>query len=408
MSERPRKRPPDEVRDGEPDPRPRARLLDERERLLRLYRRLSAHSALSERDRLRYADAYRRRLLSGRPRSEHTTTVTAALREALELKDVEMTPSEEKLFSERARLFLDLLELGLKGGSAAEPAIVAASQSRDPSLGARFHLLAAYLESGLRFGQALDKVPRLLPPQVNAMLKAGEETGDVLRVLPACRQLLNDGFSQTRGAMNYVVLVFLTLTPAAPAIFQVLSTFVFPRFLLILREMEVAPPAFTAYLINRAGPLAWVMSGTALLIYLAGIVYIGGPRLTGWLQSGPLPFCDWLAYRLPWRRKRMQRDFAALLVILLDKEVPEERAVTLAAAGTRTQMSATTRKTTTGQIPVPMKLNCSERPETGWPLVYHLEMPRAETIMPSVVRPAATSGTAAAGRRLPSRTPSGN
>jgi general secretion pathway protein F len=235
---------------------------------------------------------------------------------------------------ERARLFLDLLELGLKGGSATEPAIVAASQSRDPSLGARFHLLAAYLESGLRFGQALDKVPRLLPPQVNAMLKAGEETGDVLRVLPACRQLLNDGFSQTRGAMNYVVLVFLTLTPAAPAIFLVLSTFVFPRFLLILREMEVAPPPFTAYLISRAGPLAWMMIATVLLIYLAGIVYIGGPRLTGWLQCGPIPFCDWLAYRLPWRRKRMQRDFAALLGILLDKESPEERAVTLAAAGT--------------------------------------------------------------------------
>ncbi|MNT88195.1 hypothetical protein D3C72_2287160 [compost metagenome] len=47
-------------------------------------------------------------------------------------------------------------------------------------------------------------------------------------------------------------------------------------------------------------------------------------------------------------------------------------------------MMATTRKTITGQMPVPMKLNCSVSPETGWPLVYHLEMPRADTIMPSV------------------------
>ena len=48
------------------------------------------------------------------------------------------------------------------------------------------------------------------------------------------------------------------------------------------------------------------------------------------------------------------------------------------------KITATTRKITTGQMPVPMKLNCSVRPETGWPLVYHLETPRAETIMPSV------------------------
>jgi type II secretory pathway component PulF len=163
------------------------------------------------------------------------------------------------------------------------------------------------------------------------MLKAGEEIGDPLKVLPACRQLLHDGFSQTRGAMNYLVLVFLTLTPVAPAVFHVLSTFIFPKFLMILREMDVPPPAFTAYILPRAGSLASVMSAAALLVYLAGLVYLGGPRLTGWLQTGIFPLCDWLAYRLPWRRKRMQRDFAAMLGVLLDANVPEERAVTLAA-----------------------------------------------------------------------------
>src|SRR5690242_529661 len=50
--------------------------------------------------------------------------------------------------AERGRLFLDLIELGLKQGRTPEAAIVSASASRDPSLGARFHLLAAYLERG--------------------------------------------------------------------------------------------------------------------------------------------------------------------------------------------------------------------------------------------------------------------
>ena len=82
---------------------------------------------------------------------------------------------------ERARFFLDLLELGLKEGRTPEQTIVAVSRSGDPSMGARFHLLAAHLEIGFRLGQALEKVPRLLPPQINAMLKTGEEIGDVLK-----------------------------------------------------------------------------------------------------------------------------------------------------------------------------------------------------------------------------------
>jgi type II secretory pathway component PulF len=43
---------------------------------------------------------------------------------------------------------------------------------------------------------------------------------------------------------------------------------------------------------------------------------------------------DWAHLRLAWRRKRMQRDFSAMLALLLDAEVPEERAITLAAAST--------------------------------------------------------------------------
>jgi len=97
---------------------------------------------------------------------------------------------------ERARFFLDLLDHGLKEGHTPEQAIVTVSRSRDPSMGARFHLLAAHLETGLRLGAALDKVPRLLPLQTVAMLKSGEEIGDVRKVLPACRHRLTDGLSR--------------------------------------------------------------------------------------------------------------------------------------------------------------------------------------------------------------------
>src|SRR6266404_3475966 len=65
--------------------------------------------------------------------------------------------------NQRARSFLDFIELGLCSGRTVEAVIVDASSSRDPSLGARFHLLAAYIEGGMRLSPALEKVPYLLP-----------------------------------------------------------------------------------------------------------------------------------------------------------------------------------------------------------------------------------------------------
>src|SRR5215472_13052908 len=80
--------------------------------------------------------------------------------------------------NERGRLFLDLLELGLKEGRTPEAAISEAAATRDLSLGARFHLLSAYLAQGLRLHEALVQVPRLLPPQIVSMFKSGERLGD--------------------------------------------------------------------------------------------------------------------------------------------------------------------------------------------------------------------------------------
>src|ERR1041384_8303598 len=99
---------------------------------------------------------------------------------------------------ERTRLFLDLLELGLKGGHSPETTITSISNCRDRSLSVGFYVLSAYIQQGMRFTQALEKVPRLLPPQVCAMLKTGDRIGDISKVLPACRSLLKDGVSQVR------------------------------------------------------------------------------------------------------------------------------------------------------------------------------------------------------------------
>lgn len=232
---------------------------------------------------------------------------------------------------ERARFFLDLLETALKHGQPVEQTLVEMSNCRDDTLGVRFHLLAAHLEKGVRLEEALQKVPRLLPLQVVAMLRAGAQLGDLRKVLPACRRLLQDAQSNVRGAASYLVVVAFVLSPLAVFIFNMLAIYVFPKFNYIMEYMAGArAPLFG--LVSHS--MHWLMLAQAILfcaLLLAAFIYIGGPRVTRWFKFRGFPLADWIAWRVPWKHKRMQRNFSAMLGVLLDSGLPESDAVRLAA-----------------------------------------------------------------------------
>jgi len=239
--------------------------------------------------------------------------------------------------NERARFFLDLLALGLKEGHSPEAAITDAASSRDPALGYRFQSLAARLQEGLRLSQALERVPRLLPAQVTAMLAAGERIGDIAKVLPACRLLLRDAASQVRGALNYLLLLAFLATPFTIAVPIVLRIKVLPSFQAVF-EGEMGEgrslPAFTKLILSEQSVFTGCQVALFALIWLAVLAYLGGPRLQR-LVADVLPGVpDWVFWHLPWRRKRLQRDFSAMLAVLLDADVPEGEAVLLAGEST--------------------------------------------------------------------------
>jgi type IV pilus assembly protein PilC len=237
--------------------------------------------------------------------------------------------------SERARLFLDLLEVGLRQGHTPEAAVAGVAGSRDRSFGARFYLVAEHLRGGKRLSEALAAVPRLLPPQVSAMLEAGERMGAVAKVLPACRRVLRDGTSHVRGALNYVLLLVFAVTPAVVIIPLIIGTKVLPKYNEVLGYMSGAPmPAFTRLVFGGFSGFALLQIATILFLWLALLAYLGGPRLRQWLNRLAPGLPDWLALKLPWRRNRAQRDFSSLLGVLLDAGVPEPQAVALAAQGT--------------------------------------------------------------------------
>jgi type II secretory pathway component PulF len=256
---------------------------------------------------------------------------------------------------ERARLFLDLLDVGMADGHSPERAIAQAAQSNDTMLGARFHLLTSHLQGGMRLEEALQKVPRLLPPQVSAMLTVGAELGDVRRVLPACRQTLNDAISQTRGALNYLAILAFVLLPVVPVLTIMLSVFVLPKFEMIALDMGLAIPAYSQTVFESRYTFVGLQIAVMLGFQFIILCYVAGPRLGRWL--GGLSFAiERVQWSLPWRRKRMQRDFATMLALLLDAGVPEQRALILSAEASNNSLFTNRARLAAEQISAGTKL----------------------------------------------------
>jgi len=234
---------------------------------------------------------------------------------------------------ERARFFLDLIATALREGRPIEQSLIEISNSHDRSPGLRFHMVAAHLEKGLRLGEALEKVPRFLPPQVSAMLRAGEELGDIRKVLPVCDYLIKDAQSNVRGAVSYLVVIAFALSPFSILVLNTLAVTIFPKFEEVIVGMQGQSPFFEFL---RAS-MPWLMLAQAILftgLMVAMVFYVGGPRFTRWIQSDSAPFIDWLAWRVPWKRRRIQRNFSMMLAIMLDNGVAEATALHLAGNST--------------------------------------------------------------------------
>ncbi|MFA6545857.1 MAG: type II secretion system F family protein [Limisphaerales bacterium] len=248
---------------------------------------------------------------------------------------------------ERARMFLELLDTSAGHGHGVGQSIIRLSHSRERSFGVRFHLLAAHLEEGLPLLAALEKVPRLLPPAVLAMLRVGAATGDIRRVLPGCRAHLRDALPRVQKAQNYLVALVLTTLPVQVFSYWMFRVVVAPKFEEIFHDM-MAPfeyPASSRAIISMldiAWPAFLALIGLPVLVCL--VLYILGPRPAYWLEwlvpkFGPPAarqldrlaiLADHATLLIPWRRRRIERDFAAMLALLLDAGLPEEKAVLMA------------------------------------------------------------------------------
>jgi len=241
---------------------------------------------------------------------------------------------------DRARFFLDLLETALDRGESPERAILSAAASRDRVMGVRFYMLAAHIEDIPRLGWALEKVPTFLPPQVNAMLRAGEKLGDLKKILPACREVLRIAPDTIRATTHYMVAILLVFAPIAIWLIWLLSIMIIPRFKMMAAGNSVSlwPITHFVFALNDS----YILIGFEALLFLAlatvAVVYVGGPGFVRWFQFRNVPVVDWFAWMIPWKQKKLLRAFSAMLAVLLDGGVPEAEAVRLAGDSTANEI----------------------------------------------------------------------
>src|ERR1039457_2620836 len=208
---------------------------------------------------------------------------------------------------DRALFFLDLTETVLQRGQPVEQAILAAAENHDRAIGVHFYMVAAHIEGGNRLGEALEKVPGFLPPQITAILQTGEKLGDLKKVLPACREVLRVAPDTVRSTAHYMVAILLIFAPVACCMITLLSVFVVPRFKEVFANMGVHTWPFTqlVFALNDAH----ILVGFEALVFLAlmsvAAIYIGGPGLVRWFQFRSVPMVDWITWRIPWKHKKL-------------------------------------------------------------------------------------------------------
>ncbi len=241
---------------------------------------------------------------------------------------------------DRALFFLDLLETVLQRGQSVEQAILSAAENHDRAIGVHFYLVAAHIESGDRLGVALEKTPGFLPPQVTAILRAGEQLGDLKKVLPACREVLRVAPDTVRTTMHYMVAILMLFAPIACLLISLLSVFIIPKFKDVAAGMGAKIWPFTSFVfgLNDAHVLIIFEMILFFLLAMSAMIYIGGPGFIRYFQFRGFPIIDWIAWRVPWKQKKLQRTFSAMLAVLLDGGVPEAEAVRLAGNSTANEI----------------------------------------------------------------------
>ncbi len=228
----------------------------------------------------------------------------------------------------RARAFLDALQLGIESGQTPEETVRAIQESGEHKLGSAFEEFAQHVTRGQDVVTALRATPAFLQPQVRGMLESAFKTDNLAAGLELARQTVTPGVSRSRATMNYGILfVFygvhlLTIL----GIVSGLQVFILPKFAAIFEDLGIGATVAPM-------PFGLMIGATAAVWGLACAFFL-------WADSSlMLPSTSKLISRVrlrlaPWRRKRCRYRFSLVLGRMLEAGCGETEAVRNAAEAT--------------------------------------------------------------------------
>jgi type II secretory pathway component PulF len=198
---------------------------------------------------------------------------------------------------------------------------VLADETDDPRLADVAHRLTVQLQRGIPLDQALAQLERELPAEVQGLMRAGLESGDLAGTFERFtreRLVLQRIRGRIRAAIAYPLLITVILVP----LLLFLSVWVIPVFGELFRDFELPLPPVTELILQTAEQVPGLVAGLLLVIVLVPLALrvLGGRWLFHRVRSAtPVIGRLWM-----WSG---QREFASMLASFLDLRLPMTTAV---------------------------------------------------------------------------------
>jgi type II secretory pathway component PulF len=192
--------------------------------------------------------------------------------------------------------------------------------------------LSRRLTSGESLADALAGEGKAIPPLYRAVVEAGARSGKLAVALEGLERYVR-GYSEARAAVGLALWYPLLVFTLAYALFVGLVSVAIPRFVDAFQSLglAIATPLHWLAWIGESAHFWWPI-GPVLLVIVA----------IGWLRSGTaaqFQARSWTWLKIfPWMRALLAHyetaNFADLLALLLEQNVPYQQALVLAAEAT--------------------------------------------------------------------------
>jgi general secretion pathway protein F len=168
-------------------------------------------------------------------------------------------------------VFLRELSLVLRAGLTLDDALLLLAGEEAPGLASIIRDLRAAITAGASLGDALQRYPRLFGPDLVAMVRVAEATGNLDGVLEAVGEERSRNerlIDKVSGALRYPAVLLVVAT----GVLTFFLIYVVPQFASVLRDFGQAPSGFVGGVLATSD--FFVAHGATMAIILACVIAI--------------------------------------------------------------------------------------------------------------------------------------